>query len=539
MNDRIALLTSFTLLGLWSAGGSAAQWTAGGGVNISSLYTTNACRTSSDEQGQGGVTITPNLGLRGEGGRARLALIAGLQYNSLADNDLDCGTRVDLIPGAGGGVNAGRGEAESIVPRLNFTSEVNAIENFLVLEGSAFASQNAINPFTTGGDDNVNGVNNTNITYRWGVGGRIERIYKDSWRSLIRYRYNEQFNSVDTLFGDSQENRVDLNIGQLPGSQRLTFAAIGNYSEVTFSETNFRPESTNRLARIALRSVFQLDRNWRATASYGQEDNAFLSASSEIDGTYWDAGVRWAPNSRVNFEAGYGERFFGKTPRFSAFYRHKRSTFRAQYLRSLQFPRNIRGADGDFDPDDPLGPDGGGTTNPGTDAPTFVGQGPVQNEVLALIYSFSARRTRFAFNARYSEQTRSLDATQSEFINLTANATRRLGPSLSLILNGSYIQNSGVFDAEEIQVRQGRETWRGSIALNRRLANRASVFVRYEYLEQFNEVADDMSGGFNEFAEHRILLGLRFSFGRQTGRGFGGGGAGGGFGGGGFGGGVR
>ena len=175
-----------------------------------------------------------------------------------------------------------------------------------------------------------------------------------------------------------------------------------------------------------------------------------------------------------------------------------------------------------------------------TESPTIIGQRPVVNEVFSLAYRFRARRTNFSLRAVDSTQTRQLDGGGAEFLNVSAIASRRLGRSLTLQASATYLENRGTLDAGTEFVTQGRESWRGTLQLRRRLANRANVFLRYEYVEQTGVRSADLLGD-NSFDEHRLVLGLQFSFGdRVGGGGFGGqggvGGGGGGFGGGGRGG---
>lgn len=485
----------------------AAEWTRSAGIGVGSYYSSNICRAPSDEQGEVVGTLTPSVNLSGQGARADFALRAAAEYNTLADSGLDC-------PQGGFGVN-NFNNREPWVPRVNFQGQIEAVEDFLFLESNAFAAQNAINPFVAGGDDNINGTGNQNITYRWSVGARIQRTYSEQWAVLARYNYNEQYNSFNQALGDSQEDAAEFDIGMLPEASRFSAGLRGRYSEVTFEETALQPEFTNRLSSVELRAALNLSRSWQLNGYVGEEDNVFLSASDEIDGSYWDVGVRWAPNDRVSVDAGWGERFFGDTPRFAASYRHKRSTLQAAYVRDIQFPRNIRGQSGAFDPDDPLDPGIGqpGEPLPGAGGDTFIGQGPVLNESFTLSYSFQARRTGFTVRASDSQQERLLDGGAGDFRRISASLSRSLGPSTSAFLGVGYIQNEGNLGAGLAAapgIVQQRETWTGSAGLSRRLARNVSLALRYQYTDQGSDVVN-LGGGFNTFEEHRITLSLSWN----------------------------
>lgn len=472
----------------------SAEWTRDASVGLGGYYSDNICRSPSEKEGKAVGTVTPRVSLRGEGSRANLALNAAVEYNTLGNSSLEC------PQGGAGGQLTNR---ETFVPRISFFGEAEAVENWLFLEADASAAQNPINPFAAGGGDNINATGNTNITYRWGVGGRIDRRFNEQWSALLRYNYNEQYNSVNQVLGDSKEDRVELNIGMTPGVSRFTVGLVGQYSEISFDETLQQSEFTNRLSRLEVRTGLQLTSSWQFRASVGQEENIFVSATDEIDGSYWDVGVRWAPNARIDVNAGYGERFFGPAPRFDITYRHKRTELVASYLRDVQSPRNIRGAQ----PDDPFSPDFGlpGEPLPGTGDDTFIGQGPVLNERFSLTYRFTARRTSFGVQASDSLQTRFADGGTGSFKNLTATLTRTLGSSLSADIQVGWLNNDGNLAVGGIGGGgQNRETWTAAAGLRKKLANNANLSLRYRYTDQSSD------NNLNAFEENRIELGLNF-----------------------------
>lgn len=495
------LLAIFATM-LISLSSRGAEWDAAAAVAVGSFYSNNICLALEEEEGEAAGTLTPSVRLSGTGARASINLSAAAQYNSLADSSIECPQ---------GGVGGQFGQQENWVPRLNFTANAVAIENWLSLDANASARQNAINPFGAGADDNANIAGNTNITYRAGIGATIEHQFSQKWALLARYNYNEQDNTAETFLGASQEDRADLSFGVIPETSRLSYGVTGRYSEVSFDETLGRPEFTNRLSSIAARTALNLSNSWRVNATVGEEDNVFTSESDDIDGEFWDVGLRWAPNSRIEFNMGYGERFFGETPRFDLSYSHKRSSITASYLRDIRFPRNIRGGvatDGES-VDVPFESDAGvvdDVLESGND-PTFIGQSPVLIESFQLRYGFSARRTSFALLASLSEQQRAEDGRQSEFQTYTFSASRSLGARVNATAGLSYIQNEGFFDANAADlVTQDRETWRLNVGLTRSLTESTNLRLTYRFTDQ------NSSQVRNEFEEHRLALSIRFTF---------------------------
>ena len=217
-------------------------------------------------------------------------------------------------------------------------------------------------------------------------------------------------------------------------------------------------------------------------------------------------GLRWTPNSRVALEAGTGERFFGSTPRFSVSYRHKRSQLEASYLRTLQFPRNLRAPDAD--PDDPFGPDLGqlpGDPLPGVGTPTFLGQSPILNERFLLRYAFQARRTSFSISASDSQQTQVETLGEGTFRSGRATATRRLSGASSLSFRIGYRESEGQ-GANIGLFGQNATAWTGGLSYQRTLGPATTLALGWQYIDQESDFA------LNEFAENRISLALRFRF---------------------------
>jgi uncharacterized protein (PEP-CTERM system associated) len=498
MNSRAGIHCASLTLALAAIAASPArgEWNSDASISLGSYFSDNICLAPRDEEGKAVGTVTPRVNVSGQGGRSKTTLNAAVEYNSIGNSSIEC-------PERGAGINPSN--RETWIPRINFLTEFTAIENLLFLEADAFAAQNPLNPFAAGGNDNINATGNSNITYRWGVGGRLERNFNDTWGVLARYNYNEQYNSFNQLLGDSQEDRFEFDAGKIPGTSRLAYGVRGQYSEVTFAESATREEFTNRLSRAELRAALQLSSDWQFNGFAGQEDNVFISELDDIDGSYWDVGVQWTPNARVNIGIGYGERFFGDAPRASITYRHKRSELRASYLRDIQFPRNIRTGGGAAPPDDLTGPVIGDPGDPllGDDGLTFIGQSPVLSERFTLAYRFTGRRTNFSISASDSNQTRVENGAEGDFASVTVRASRQLARRFSVDAGVSWRQNEGnLFGSGVGGFIQDLEQWQGSFGVNRSLSDSTSLTLRYSYTDQESTRTN------NSFQENRVSLSL-------------------------------
>ncbi|MEM6604602.1 MAG: TIGR03016 family PEP-CTERM system-associated outer membrane protein [Pseudomonadota bacterium] len=478
----------------------SAEWVTQPAVSASSYYTDNVCLAPDDEEGKFVGIFTPSIRMSGTGARARMALQAAAQYNTLGDSDIRCNNQ-----GFGGFLR----NREAWVPRINFAGSVDAVDNWLVLDATARASQNPINPFAAGGSENLNALGNTNITYQYGAGATISRQYRNNLNYLLRYNYTEQYNSVNVGFGDSQQDLVVFDAGMIPAATRLSFRVAAQYQEVTFEEQGALPEFTNRLARAEVNSIFRVTDDWSLDARIGEEDNVFTSQSDDVDGSYWDAGIRWAPNARVTVGVGYGERFFGNAPRADVSYRHKRSSLTASFLRSVQFPRNLRAGDQRDLPDnvDPVDPG----FLPGDDigsisTPTFIGNQPILNDRFTLRYDFTARRTNFSLALTESQQTVFANDREGTFRNAQASVTRRLSGKTSAFLRYRWQENRQDNTVVDNLQPQGFESSQYTVGVTRRLSPQFRTVLQYRYTDQQgNQEA-------NGFIEQRVILSFNYRF---------------------------
>jgi len=491
---RLGLLAATLPAALCTITAQAGDWTREAGVAVGTYYTDNICLSDLDKKGQWVGTARPDIAVNGSGGRFNMNLNAGVELNSIGESNIDC--------------LAGQGQfltnRESVVPRINLNSDLELIRNWLTLEATGFAGQNPINPFAGGGNDAINARENTNITYQYGVGARSERRIGDSGRFAARYNYNEQYNAVG-LIGDSTQNSAQASLGTDPAAARLALGVSGSYSKTAFEDSAQGPGFDAEFVTVEANASLRINRFFALDARGGEEFNDFVSFNDDIDGTFWDAGFTWTPNTRVSVAAGYGERFFGTTPRFNISYRHKRSEFSASYQRAINLPRDLRGqplqrgerlTDIEDLPGQPIGSIG---------RDTFVGQGPIQNETLSLNWGFQAQRTGIGLNVSESKQTRFETGAGLTFRNAAITLTRQLGAKTSTDLRVGWRESEGDDDSIGL-FGQELTAWTGSWGLSRRLGNETTLTLRYQYTNQ------DANSEVFTFTENRIDLNLRFRF---------------------------
>ncbi len=508
MKPATALLSGLLIGGpLLTPALLAAEWERGAGVSLGTYYSDNICRSASEREGRGAFTARPDIYLRGQGARANIYLQGAVTYDSLADSDFDCP--------AGQGFAAGNREA--FMPSLRYRGTYDLINEWLTLESDASARRNPVNPFAPGGSDDLDGRDNINITYQYGAGAVVQRRLADSADLRMRYYRNEQYNRVNQ-FGDSSEHRGEFDLGTERGANRLSVGIAGFYSKVMYEGTELRPAFDNKMSSAEARAALRATPSWQLTGRVGEEWNTFTSLNPDIDGTFWSAGARWSPNDRVEINLGTGQRFFGTTPYANIRYRHQRSQVSADYMRSLTFPRTLRGAppgtidpfDPDFDPDFDPGVVPGDGQLPGLPPgligePTFIGDTPIINERLSLRYRFTARRTTITATASDSRQRRVEDLADARFTNLGLAFSRSLSSNLSM--NASLNWGERVGRGGDLGLTGPRsENWRAGFGFNRQVGNNTTARL------DFRHTRWESDAGFNEYRENRVTLSARHQF---------------------------
>ncbi len=475
----------------------AGEWKASAGVAPAVTYSDNICLASEDEQGEWVGLVSPDVAVSGSGRRANLKLSARVEFNTLSDSDLE-----DL------GCNpSGFGNRKQFAPRLRANADAILIEDWLFLDADASANQNSTNPFVAGGGDSLNTTGNTNTTYRYSASPYIARRFKDVADLNLRYRWGDQYNTEERV-GDSSRQSVQLELGSGAFFSPLSWALRGDYSKVKYENRPGRDgDNSSELKSARVELGYQVSNKWQVNGYYGEEWNDFVSASDEIDGDFWDIGVRWTPNVRTTIEAGTGQRFFGDTPRLSIDYRHKRILLYARYDKDLTYDRNIRtiedplSQDGVLDP--VVGPDGTVSGNV-----TTISTSPILDERFTLGMQIQGRRTTVSVRASHSDQTRTSNLSESTFRSAVLSANHSLGRNLSISASVGWDERKPRTGIDTLF--RASETWTATVGARRQLSSNMSLLLDYRYRDR---QSDGSSGLFGQnYQENRITLTLRFEF---------------------------
>jgi uncharacterized protein (PEP-CTERM system associated) len=469
----------------------AANWTTTAAVAPAVTYTDNLCLSNDDKKGEWIVLLTPEVGVQATGARANLNLNASVEFNDLTNSDLE-------KQGCNGQQVVGD-DRKQYAPRVNGDANAILVENWLYIDASANAYQNQISPFLSGSNDSLNRDGNTNTTYQYNVSPYISRRFKDMAELNLRYRYDDQYNTED-LVGDSSQHSVQLLLDSLSGAGQtnLMWGIQGDYSKANYSGVLNEQDTDSTLKSAQLNLGYQLNRVWQINGFAGDEWNDFVSEANDIDGSFWDVGLRWTPNARTTVDVGNGHRFFGNSPRFAISYRHKRSAFNARYSRDLTYDRNIRSLD--------QTPPGGIETGPPTNINpglTTVSDAPILDERFTLGYGYQGRRIGLGVNAFHSEQTRAERGLDATFMGVSATASQRLSQRLSVSCGADWNQQEPRDSRSELI--NDTEYWSFNFRVRGQVGQNTSLSFDYRYTDRQSEIALD------EYTENRFTVTLQVS----------------------------
>jgi Outer membrane protein beta-barrel domain len=492
-NMLAALRYPACLLSCLSFSISAAEWTTGAGIAPAIEYTDNVCLSADNEEGEWIGLVTPDVSISGNGNRANVKLDASVEVNSLSDSDLE-----DRDCDGGQGYS----NRQQFAPTVSGAADAILLEDWLFIDADTSARQNDVTAYAGGGSDSLDRTGNTNTTYRYSVSPYLQRRFKDVADLLLRYTYDEQYNSKDVV-GDSSEQSVLLTFASGASFVPVSWGLQGDYSKVEYDDTpgsEFNNDTELKSARLNL--GYQLNRVLQVNGYVGQEWNDFVSFNDDIDGDFWDVGLRWTPNARTTVEAGTGDRFFGATPRFSINYRHKRSALSASYNKDITYSRDIRTL---------------GDSSPAGNATTLTNS-PILDERFTLGYVFQGRSSGLRINASYSDQTRQdgqsigaedLSFEESTFQSVSVSVNRNLSRQLSLSAGASWDKREPKDSGSDTFFES--ETWRANFGVQRSLGENTSLSLDYQYTDRQSGDRSQSGSVFDEYTENRFTLTLRVS----------------------------
>ncbi|MCP4995977.1 MAG: TIGR03016 family PEP-CTERM system-associated outer membrane protein [Gammaproteobacteria bacterium] len=452
----------------------AAEWTRSAGVTTSAVYTDNVGLDGGSEESDLIPTIAPHWSIKGKGAGATFEMIGSSELKDV-----------------GGG-----NQTNNLSYQTNADAEL--IERIFFVDATATATQNAINPLSKSGSDNLSESSGTNTTTTYAVKispyvkGRIKRFANFEARYNYSYVTSDEIDDGDTRSG---QLAVSLNSGNEFG--KLTWGVNGSQRT-----TNSQSGSSSDNSSLTTNLGYQLNRVWRVTGRFGKEWTDFTS-DGDTGGINWELGAVWTPSPRTSLDVGYGRRYSGTSGHLDFSHRSRRSVITASYSQEITDTHGLLSNQVIYDPLDPFGEppihftgdmillSDGTILRPITDNAQFL------NDRFSLSYTLKGKRTTLSVDGDYSMQT-SQDASESSSYGVGVRVDRTLSGLLSADAGLSWDTQKQADDSET-------DLWRLNLGLNQKLGKKTSLRLNYIHTKRESDQVGD------SYDENKVTLSLTHS----------------------------
>ncbi len=237
--------------------------------------------------------------------------------------------------------------------QLDAVADLEVLKERFFIDANANSSQALIDPEQTFATSTIESTGNVTDQFIW----RISPYWVENLGSFAISTFRFGYSVVDVdeeradgalvnTRDDSERTERSASLRSFDPEDRLVWQ-LGYRKD----KVNFDDNPTVEAER------YQLDLDWRISRSItllgvgGYEDNDFASTlddRGDLDGDFWETGIRYQVSPRNQLEARYGERFFGNTRLFSWNYVGRRLDMQLQYNEELttdNLEQEFRGID--------------------------------------------------------------------------------------------------------------------------------------------------------------------------------------------------
>lgn len=444
--------------------------------------TDNVCLSENNAKWDWVGVAAPHVSVKAKGRQSSASLSGSVRFNTLTNGQLrdnNCGSRASL------------GERRKYAPNLRASGETVLIDQWLTLNARAQWDQQEIGAFDGGGDDELDRLGNRNDYFRYSVSPTLSHQIGRRAMGTLQYTWDEKVDSSD-LIADSNRQQVSLSL-QSVNTSPISGGVFGRYSKLDNERRAGATSSTSsELGSVIAQLGYQLSQRLQINGSYGWDQNDYDSGIREDqNGARWDVGIRWTPTPRTTVDAGFGDRYFGSTPRLGVSYERRRSNFELDYSKGITYDRDLRDLERGF--------------LTGFNGSSIDSENPVIDERVTLQYGYDGRNANITVRGSWSEQTREDDGARSVFKNLGVTFT----PQIFRLYN---VSATVAWDEDDPRSRGSSnfglsnrsESWRVALSISRSINQRLSCGFNYQFRDRNSEFAT------SDYRENRFTANVTF-----------------------------
>jgi len=281
----------------------ATVWKVTPSVGLSEIYSDNLRLQPRGAEKSDFVTqVTPGLAIAGAG--PRLKLRANYEMQNFA--------------------YARQGNFSS---NHQFTGNADAelVDQLFFLNGKASLSQQTISPFDAQPGSNANPSSNRTDIKTTSLSPYLRHRFGSAANAELRYTHDTVASGKGGLL-DSSSNGILFSVDSGPA-----FRTVGWGWKYNRKDTDYDNGSALRTEETSASLRYLLDPRFALTATGGYEKNNYMSLGARPQGSFWQAGVAWAPTARTDIEASAGHRYYGKSYSLTARHRTRSSVWSISY----------------------------------------------------------------------------------------------------------------------------------------------------------------------------------------------------------------
>ena len=264
----------------------AAEWKFTPRVGLAEIYSDNVSLTPLGTERSEFITqLTPGLTVIGDGPRLKLRADYELQNFAYA-----------------------RQGSVSSHHQLNGVADAELVDQLFFLNGKASVSQQPISPFGTQSVSNANQITNRTEIKTFSVNPYLQHRFGSAAIAEMRYAH-DTVTSDSAGFQDSNSDSLRFSV-----DSGTAFRTVGWSWRYSRQDTDYENANSLRTEETAASLRYLLTPRFALTSSIGYEKSNYLSLGARPQGSFWQAGINWAPTSRTNLEASGGE--LGPWPRY-------------------------------------------------------------------------------------------------------------------------------------------------------------------------------------------------------------------------------
>lgn len=196
-------------------------------------------------------------------------------------------------------------DSSKIVPQVNLSGRLEAVDDFFFIEGAASVSQQYFSPFGARSPSLANDPDNRYTSQSY----RLSPVITGELRPAVRYELRND--NLWTIASDAPGSTSNAYNNRLTARLDREATPFGWRAEYLREQLEFRSESTQVSQVARLSAVWRPDAQLELSLIAGYED--LKIPGDNPNGVIYGVSARWRPTPRTSVDANWQDRAFGSS----------------------------------------------------------------------------------------------------------------------------------------------------------------------------------------------------------------------------------